>query len=172
MQNYKMEIIFFKSKPLIIISFPQDVALKIQPSWKKKFKKIDEKTYHISTTIAENVFSVNEDILGKWENAKFEENGVEVFYGFTKIKGNEIHSLELSKRFVNDWMQEYTKLMKYTVNRNTDLPPITVNCLYDASIYSDDLVGDITWDEFNCLRKIINPDGEIIIKMREKLENQ
>ena len=169
MKNYKMEIVFFKSKPLIIITFNDETDLQIETSWKKKFKKINETTYYISTTVAESVFKKNADILGEWNKAKFEDNGVEKFYGFKKIKGNEIHSLELSKRFVNDWMQEYTKLMKYTVHRNDDNPPITVECLYDAGMYSDGNVGDITVEEFNCLRKIINPDGEIITKMKEKL---
>ena len=169
MNNYKMEIVLSKSKPLIIITFNDEIDLQVELSWKKKFKKVDKKTYHISTTIAENVFAKNEDILGKWREAKFEENGVQTFYGFKKIKGNEIHSLELSKRFVNDWMQEYTKLIKYTVHRDDNHPPITMECLYDAGIYSDGIVGDITIEEFNCLRKIINPDGEIITKMKEKL---
>jgi hypothetical protein len=57
----------------------------------------------------------------------------------------------------------------YTVNRNNGKLPITVECLYDAGIYSDGVVGEITVDEYNCLRKIINPDGEIITKMKEKL---
>jgi hypothetical protein len=165
-----MEIVLSKSKPLIIIAFNDETDLLIDPSWKKKFKKIDKNTYHISTTIAESVFSKNENILGKWKDAKFEENGVQVFYGFKKIKGNEIHSLELSKRFVNDWMQEYTKLIKYTVHRNDENPPITTECLYDAGIYSDGTVGNLTIEEFNCLRKIINPDGEIIKRMKEKLK--
>ena len=169
MKNYKMEIVFFKSKPLIVLTFDNDTDLQIDISWKKKFKKIDNKTYHISTTIVENVFAKNQDVLGEWGTAHFEDNGVEFFYGFTKIKGTEIHSLELSKRFVNDWMAEYTKLMKYTVNRNNDKKPITVECLYDAGIYSDGEVGDITVDEYNCLRRIINPDGEIITKMKAKL---
>lgn len=169
MKNYKMEIVFFKSKPLIVLTFDNDTDLQIDISWKKKFKKMDNKTYHVSTTIVENVFAKNQDILGDWKNAHFEDNGVEFFYGFTKIKGTEIHSLELSKRFVNDWMAEYTKLMKYTVNRNNDKLPITVECLYDAGIYSDGEVGDITVDEYNCLRRIINPDGEIITKMKAKL---
>ena len=164
-----MEIVFFKSKPLIILTFNNDTDLQIDASWKKKFKKIDNKTYHISTTIVENVFAKNNNILGEWKDAKFEDNGVEVFYGFTKIKGTEIHALELSKRFVNDWMAEYTKLMKYTVHRNGDDLPITVECLYDAGIYSDGEVGNITVNEYNCLRRIINPDGEIITKMKEKL---
>jgi hypothetical protein len=168
MNNYKMEIILYKSKPLIIITFNDKTNLQIESSWKKKFKKIDEKTYHISTTVAERVFLKNKDILGEWKDAKFEDNGVETFYGFKKIKGTEIHSLELSKRFVNDWMQEYTKLMKYTVHRNDGELPITVECLYDAGIYSDGEVGNITMEEFNCLRKIINPDGEIIMRMKEK----
>ena len=169
MENYKMEIIFFKSKPLIILNFDNDTELKIDISWKKKFKQISGKTYHVSTTIIENVFKKNQDILGEWKDAQFEDNGVEVFYGFTKIKGTEIHALELSKRFVNDWMAEYTKLIKYTVNRGNGLLPITEECLYDAGIYSDGVVGNITVDEYNCLRRIINPDGEIITKMKEKL---
>lgn len=171
MKHYTMEIIFSKSKPLIIITFDDDTNLKVESVWKKKFKKINDKTYHIATVIAEKVFEKNEDILGKWNDATFENNEVKTFYGFTKIKGAEVHSLELSKRFVSDWIQEYAKLIKYTVHRNDGFPPITSECLYDASVYGDGTVGNITPEEVDCLRKVINPDGEIITRMKEKLKN-
>lgn len=173
MQDYQMEIIFSKSKPLIILSFSIDTNLKVNQKWKKKFKKIDDRTYHISTTVIQNVFRENEDILGKWETAKFSENGVQQYYGFTKIKGMEVHSLDLSKRFVSDWIEEYTKLIRYTINRGDETkPPIIEECLYDAGIYSDGEVGDVTFEEVDCLRKVISPDGEIITKMRKKLSEQ
>ena len=170
MSNYQMEIIFSKSKPLIILTFDIDTELSVNQKWKKKFKKIDGKTYHISTTVIQNVFEKNEDILGKWECARFVEGGVEKYYGFTKIKGMEVHSLDLSKRFISDWIEEYTKLMRYTINRdNPNELPIVEECLYDAGIYSDGDVGNVTFEEVDCLRKVISPDGEIITKMRAKL---
>lgn len=165
-----MEIIFSKSKPLIILSFNVDTNLKVNQKWKKKFKKIDGKTYHISTTVIQDVFEKNSDILGNWNNAKFSENGVQKYYGFTKIKGMEVHSLDLSKRFVSDWIEEYTKLIRYTINRDDETkPPIIEECLYDAGIYSNGEVGNVTFEEVDCLRKVISPDGEIITKMKEKL---
>ena len=173
MSNYEMEIIFSKSKPLIIITFESETNLTINPNWKRKFKKMDLKTYHISTTVIQDVFKRNKNILGEWKNAHFKEGGVEQYYGFTKIKGMEVHSLELTKRFVSDWIDEYTKLMRYTINRNNpEKLPIIEECLYDAGIYSDGEVGDITFEEVDCLRKSISPDGEIITRMREKLSKK
>ena len=43
MENYKMEIIFFKSKPLIILNFDNDTELKIDISWKKKIQNSEER---------------------------------------------------------------------------------------------------------------------------------
>ena len=169
MTSYKINIIFSKSKPLIILNFENPTELLSDLSWKKKFKKINDTEYHIATTIIEKVFDKNEDLLGKWHDAKFENDGVSLFYGFTKIKGMEVHSLDLSKRFVNDWLQEYTQLIKYTVNRDGKKPPITAEVLYDGSLYGNGTVGNITMDEYNCLRKIINPDGEIIQNIKKKL---
>lgn len=169
MAKYTMNIISSKSKPLVILKFNEPVKLFVDTAWKKKFKKIDDTEFHISTTIIEKVFKKNEDILGRWYDAKFEDEGISVFYGFTKIKGMEIHSIDLSKRFINDWMQEYTKLIKYTVNRDDKKPPIVSECLYDGSLYGNGTVGNITGEELDCLRKIINPDGEIIQNIKKKL---
>ena len=168
-----MEIIFSKSKPLVILTFDEDTELSVSQRWKKKFKEINKKTYHIATVVIEDVFKTNEQILGKWEEATFDNNEVQQYYGFTKIKGMEVHSLELTKRFICDWMQEYTKLMRYTINRtDKTLPPIIEECLYDAGMYSDGIVGEITEEEVDILRKVISPDGEIITKMKEKLASR
>ncbi len=173
MNNYSMNIIFSKSKPLIIITLKNGEKLKKNPKWKQKFKQIDDKTYHISTVIIKEVFEENKTILGEWRTAKFEPGGVDKYYGFTKIKGMQCHSLDLSKRFVGDWQNEYTPLIRYTVNRGDETKlPITEECLYDNSIYGDGEVGDITEEEVDQLRKVINPDGEIITKMRNKLKSK
>ena len=37
------------------------------------------------------------------------------------------------------------------------------------AVKTSNAYGNITIDEYNCLRRIINPDGEIITKMKEKL---
>ena len=173
MKNYTMKIVFAKSKPLIVLSLKNGVELKISSSWKQKCKKKEDNTYHIYTTIIEDVFTKNSDILGEWKNAKFDEIEIEKYYGFKKISGLEIHSLELTKRFISDWIEEYTKLNRYTINNDdNDMDPIIKECLYDAGIYSDGEVGNVTYEEVDCLRRVINPDGEIITKMKQKLKNQ
>lgn len=170
MEKYTMKMIFSKSKPLIILTFEVDTELRKRDRWKKKFKEIDKKTYHISTTFIQEVFEENEGILGKWKDAKIEPSEVKQYYGFTKIKGMEIHALELTKRFIGDWLEEYTKLYRYKINYdNPEMPPIIKECLYDAGIYGNGEVGNITTEEVDILRRILSPDGEIITKMREKL---
>ena len=169
MQKYSLSICFSKSKPLIILSFDEATEIVIDKSWKKKVKKIDEKTYHLSTTMVEDVFFKNSDKLGNWNEAHFDNWEIEKYYGFVKCKGMEIHSMELSKRFISDWIQEDTKLIRYTISTSSGSAPIIEECLYDAGIYGDGYVGNITEDELNRLKKVINPDGEIITNIRKKL---
>lgn len=173
MVDYTIDIFFLKSKPIIELVLPKNTVLNIDPIWKKKFKAMGNDTYHISTTVVEKVFKQNEEILGSWNEVRFNHDEIKSFYGFTKIKGMEVHSIELSKRFVNDWLNEYTKLYRYDINmEDNGFPPIIAECLYDASVYSDGTVGKITEEEVNILKKIINPDGEIITNMKAYLSQK
>ena len=145
MKLYKMSIVSLKSKPIIVLTTDDSITITKHPEWKQKFKQVEKNTYHIATTIIEDVFNKNSDILGNWHDAKFENDGLDKYYGFTKIKGTDCHCIELSKRFVADWENEYTALFRYTVNReNNGLPPIIKECLYDASVYGNSEVGNVT----------------------------
>lgn len=170
MFNGTMDIAFEKNKPYVTICFDENTAIKKKTVYGQKFKKIDDRTYKIATTIIKKVFADYPDVLGKWQDAKFASHSIDKYYGFEKSKGFVIHSLDLNKRFLKDWEDEYTKLMRYTVNTKDDNnPPIIEECLYDAGIYSDNEIGNVTQEEYNCFKKVLNADGDVIVGIKKKL---